>query len=245
MSKSSPTTNSAVHVQNLSVHFDEHVVLENITVTVPEGSITAVIGPNASGKTTLVRAILGLVPHDRGTVTIFNQPLDHVRKTIGYVPQRFEFDRQFPMTIAEFMELARHKHTSRQAVSEALNAVGLKNSIINKQLGTLSGGQLQRVLIAQATLNKPKLLILDEPSAGIDVVGEAAFFHMIDRLRSVHDTTVIIVSHDISFVATSVDHVICVNQKLMCSGPPKLALTEKNLEHLFGAANIHHHHHER
>jgi len=242
MSKSSPTTNSAIEVKDLRVQFEEHVVLEHVTFIVPEKSITAVIGPNGSGKTTLIRAILGLTKYNRGSVSLFGQPLDHVRKAIGYVPQRFEFDRQFPMTVREFMDLARHKHTKPSAITQAMRDVGLASSVLQQQLGTLSGGQLQRTLIAQAILNQPKLLILDEPSSGIDVVGEAAFFHMIDRLRNVHGTTIIIVSHDISFVATSVDHVICINQKLMCSGPPKRTLTKENLEHLFGSTNIYHHH---
>ncbi len=242
MSKPSPTTSNAVSVKNLRVRFDEHVILEDISFTIPQGSITAVIGPNGSGKTTLIKAVLGLVQMDKGEVEIFDQPLDHMRRTIGYVPQRFEFDRSFPMTVAEFMELARHKHTDQPAMKEAIKDVGLKSGVLKQQVSSLSGGQLQRVLIAQAILNQPKLLVLDEPAAGIDVVGEAAFFQMIDRLRKVHGTTIVIVSHDISFVANAVDHVVCVNQKLMCSGPPKLALTEKNLERLFGASHIYHHH---
>lgn len=242
MSKPSPTTSNAVSVKDLRVRFDEHVILENISFTIPQNSITAVIGPNGSGKTTLIKAILGLMPIDEGEIALFDQPLNHVRRVIGYVPQRFEFDRQFPMMVVEFMELARHKHTDRATVREAIKDVGLKSSVLTQQVSSLSGGQLQRVLIAQAILNQPKLLVLDEPAAGIDVVGEAAFFQMIDRLRKVHGTTIIIVSHDIAFVSNAVDYVVCVNKKLMCSGPPSMALTKKNLEHLFGSSHIHHHH---
>jgi len=233
---------TAVSVKDLRVSYDDHVILENISFEIPENSITAIIGPNGSGKSTLIKAVLGLTRTEKGDVKLFGQPLSHVRRTIGYVPQRFEFDRQFPMTVLEFMELARHEHTDKKGISRAIKNVGIKSGVLREQLGSLSGGQLQRVLIAQAILNQPKLLVLDEPAAGIDVVGEAAFFQMIDQLRKVHGTTIVIVSHDISFVANAVDHVVCVNKNLMCSGPPKLALTEKNLERLFGASNIYHHH---
>ena len=242
MSKPLPTTSNAITVNNLNIRYNEHVILDGVSFIVPQKTITAIIGPNGSGKTTLVKAILGLIPYEKGHVEIFDQPLDHVRRTIGYVPQRFEFDREFPMTVQEFMELARHGHTEMSEIKQALKTVGLKSGVHSKQVSSLSGGQLQRVLIAQAILNKPNLLVLDEPAAGIDVVGEAAFFQMIDHLRNVYGTTIVIVSHDISFVASAVNHVICVNKKLMCSGPPKKALTEENLAHLFGASHIYHHH---
>lgn len=224
----------AVTTEHLSVAYGDNTVLDDISLTIEQGEVAAIIGPNGSGKTTLMRAILGLIPHKFGEVRIFGKHLHAMRSTIGYVPQHFDFDVDFPITVGEFMDLARHTHCPKSRIDEKIKEVGLPSMILSKHLGSLSGGQLQRVLIAQAILNNPTLLFLDEPATGIDIIGEATFYDIIKHLNEEHDTTAVLVSHDIAVVASLVDQVICVNKKLLCSGPPSTALSEKTLSEVFG-----------
>lgn len=242
---SSPNTNkTAVEVKNLTVKYDNNVVLEDISFAIEPGKIIAIIGPNGSGKTTLLKSILGLIKIAHGEISILDQPLHHVNKAIGYVPQRFEFDKSFPITVEEFMRLALHRHGDERHISRAIKDVGLNKPILSQTLGSLSGGQLQRTLIAQAIINDPSILILDEPSTGIDITGEAAFMDVIKHLNQVHKTTVLIVSHEISMISRAVDDVICLNKKLMCFGPPRKTLSEKQLEKVFGEESSLYRHHK-
>jgi len=245
MLKKSQKTNKqplAIQVKNLVVAYNDLVILDNISFEIVQGSISAVIGPNGSGKTTLIKSILSLVPFSGGEVKFLGKDLNQVRKNIGYVPQRFQFDRDFPITVKEFLKLADKKASDRR-IKIKLKDVGLPIESLSKRVGTLSGGQLQRLLIAQAVLNDPAILILDEPSAGIDVAGEAAFYDIVRHLNTEHNATILMVSHDITAISTVVDNVICVNRNLLCAGPPKLALTQKNLEELYGrGVNIYEHH---
>lgn len=228
------TSKPAITVVGCTVAYGDNVVIDDVTAEVRAGSVTALIGPNGSGKTTLLKAILGLIPIDSGTITVFGKPIDDVRKLIGYVPQRLDFDLRFPITVAEFLELARHKHNPKSHIAKKIKEVGLPPEVAKAHLGSLSGGQLQRVLIAQAILNDPMLLVLDEPSSGIDIVGERTFYDIIKHLNKEHDATILLVSHELAVVSEVVDNVICLNRKLMCSGPPKLALADSAIDELFG-----------
>lgn len=244
MPKQSPTTNkSALEVQHLSVQYGENLALDNVSFSIPEGIVSAVIGPNGSGKTTLLKAILGLTNIKTGSVLFWGKPLNRGRSRVGYVPQKFEFDLNFPITVFEFMNLARKKSIPKTRIEEVIKEVGLTPLILTKQLGELSGGQLQRILIAQALFFLPDILIMDEPSAGIDVSGEKMFRDILEHLNREHKTTVLIVSHDMTFVSSVVDQVICINKKLLCSASPKIALTEKNLKNLFEDAHLSTHNH--
>jgi len=247
MSKLSQTTNEepVVKVENLNVRFGNRVILEDISFEVNRGDIAAVIGPNGSGKSTLIKAILGIVKPVSGSISLFGKHLHEVRRQIGYVPQKFEFDPNFPITVQEFLQLALHSGKERNLVTRTIKEVGLLPNVLDKQLGVLSGGQLQRVLIAQSIINDPDLLILDEPATGIDIVGEAAFYDVVDHLNKDHDTTVILISHDVSMVSQRVDHVLCLNKQLLCTGPPNVALTESTLKAVFGETQVYEHdHHE-
>ncbi len=238
MPKPSRTTNNnglpAISVKDCTVAYGSNVVLERVSFDVQQGQVAAIIGPNGSGKTTVMRAILGLVPVAAGEIRIFGKHFHAVRDLVGYVPQRFDFDRGFPLTVREFMDLARHEHCPRSRIKEMITEVGLPPHALDARLGSLSGGQLQRVLIAQAILNNPRILMLDEPSSGIDIAGEETFHEVIEHLNTSHDTTVLLVSHDIAMVSSLVDNVICVNKKLLCYGPPRTALTERKISELFG-----------
>lgn len=234
MRASSAKRNSApaVCVDRVSVHYQDVVVLDDVSFDIPAGAITAIIGPNGSGKTTLLKAMLGLIPH-RGSVSLLGQPLRKVHNRIGYVPQRFDFDRTFPLTVQEFLTLYRRNGGSTP--QDVVREVGLQKGILDKKLGTLSGGQLQRVLIAQAIINNPALLFLDEPSTGIDVAGEAALYDILAHLKETHGATVVLVSHDLAMLADIVDHVVAINHKLVCVGTPEKALTPKRLAELYGS----------
>lgn len=223
-----------VCVKDVSVNYGRFKALEHVSFDLEKGQAAAVIGPNGSGKTTLIRAMLGLVPLHEGAIEIMGLSPVKARNFVGYVPQRFDFDPSFPITVGEFMHLTRKPTTPLEKVEEKIKEVGLVPAILGKRLGSLSGGQLQRVLVASAILDDPEILILDEPATGIDVVGEATFYDAVNHLKEEHGTTVIIVSHDIGVVSDFVDSVICINRKMMCSGPPKTTLTEKNLKELFG-----------
>ena len=224
----------AISVRDLTVAYGSNVVLDGVSFDIGQGQVAAIIGPNGSGKTTVMKAVLGLVPAAAGEIRVFGKHFHAVRNMVGYVPQRFDFDRSFPITVREFMDLARHEHSPRSRIKEMIAEVGLPEATLEARLGSLSGGQLQRVLIAQAVLNNPRILMLDEPSSGIDIAGEETFYGIIQHLNTEHDTTVLLVSHDIAMVSSLVDSVICVNRKLLCYGPPKTALTERKLGELFG-----------
>lgn len=247
MPKPSPTTSNApiaVEARDLRVAFEGHVILDGISFAIPAGTMAAIIGPNGSGKTTLVKTLLGLVKPTAGKSLFFGQHLHESRGEIGYVPQRFPFEKTFPMTVAEFLNLNKHRHTPKHAGIEAIKEVGLTPLILEKRLGDLSGGQLQRVLIASAILNHPSILFLDEPATGIDVVGEEALYDVLSHLNKEHRTTILMVSHDIAMVSQLVDTVICINKKLLCVGPPESTLTNKQLSHLYGdTAHPFAHHH--
>ncbi|HBO99636.1 TPA: zinc ABC transporter ATP-binding protein [Candidatus Uhrbacteria bacterium] len=246
MPRQSATTSKktpALMVEHCSVCYGESVIIDDVSFSVEEGEIAAMIGPNGSGKTTLMRTILGLTPLKQGEILLFGKHLHQVRPLIGYVPQRFMFDRDFPITIREFLDLSRHYACPESRMLEKIHEVGLGTEILKKRLGMLSGGQLQRVLIAQAILNNPRILFLDEPSTGIDISGEAAFYDVIEHLNKEHGTTIILVSHDIAVISDLVDRVICINKHLLCHGPPKTALTPKKLTEVFGKrAEVYEHH---
>lgn len=224
---------AAIAVNHVTVAYGNNVVLRDVSFAVSQGEVAALIGPNGSGKTSLMKAILGLHPSS-GTIQVFGKHLHAVRDMIGYVPQRLDFDREFPITVREFMDLARHAHCPVTRIEAKIKEVGLPEQVLEQRLGSLSGGQLQRVLIAQAILNEPAILFLDEPAAGIDIAGEATLTEIIEHLNKEHGTTILLVSHDIGMVSDLVDNVICVNKKLLCYGPPKSALTLRKIGELFG-----------
>lgn len=224
----------AIKAEHVTVAFGPHVAVEDVSFEVREGSVTALIGPNGSGKTTMLRAILGLQAVTKGSVAVFGRHPHDAHGDIGYVPQRFAFDVEFPITVREFMALSRQPACASCSADQAIADVGLPPGILDARLGALSGGQLQRVLIAQAILNNPPLLILDEPSTGVDVAGEAAFYEVLKHLNKDHGTTVLIVSHDLSVVSRMVDDVLCLNRRLLCAGPTDVALSRKNVAGLFG-----------
>jgi zinc transport system ATP-binding protein len=218
------------------------VILDNLSFNIEAKSITAIIGPNAAGKTTLLRAMLGLVPIEKGSIKILGQDAlkrcRHLRGHHigcfhpGYVPQRFSFDKTFPITVEEFLGLALLPGQEKSKIDESLKEIGMLKSK-DKLLGKLSGGQIQRVLIAKAIINEPDIIFLDEATFGIDIAGEKTFYELIKHLNKKHGSTCILISHEIDVVYKYADQVICLNKKMVCQGSPKKILTSKNLKELY------------
>jgi len=213
---------SAAH---LSVTLDGHKVLTDITLAIQPGEIVTILGPNGSGKSTLLRALLGILPASAGTVTL--KP----GLVIGYVPQRLAIDRTLPMTVRRFLSLP--VRVTDAAANAALARAGLPD-VAQRQMADLSGGQFQRVLLARALLANPHILILDEPTQGLDQPGEAAFYRLIEEVRRDTGIAVLMVSHDLHVVMAASDRVICLNGHICCEGTPRVVSTAPEYRALFG-----------
>lgn len=233
MPASLPKTNSAIVGDRLTIELGGNVIVDDASFAIKHGKVTAIIGPNGAGKTTLVRAILGFLSPTHGTIEFFDAEGKRTRPCFAYVPQRFDFDRAFPINVREFLHLAT-KQSNTAADINALGDVALSPSLLNTPLGSLSGGQLQRVLLAHAIIRQPDILILDEPASGVDQAGETAIAHLLPALAK-RGMAVILVSHDLAMVAVTVDEVLCLNRRLVCSGPPHKALSKSTLHDLYGA----------
>jgi zinc transport system ATP-binding protein len=226
--------------RGLRVSRNGRLIIADIDIDIRPREIVTLIGPNGSGKTTLVRALLGLERLEGGAI----RRADGVR--IGYVPQRFDIDRALPMTVERFLELgngARKGH-----IGDVLGEVGAAH-VRSQQISELSGGELQRVVLARALLGDPSLLVLDEPVRGVDYVGEAELYTLIGRLRDVRGLGVLLVSHDLHVVMAASDRVICLNRHVCCSGVPETVAQHPEYVRLFGAETarafgVYHHHHD-
>jgi zinc transport system ATP-binding protein len=223
--------NPILEIKNLSVRFGNFPALDHVSFTIEKQEIIAVIGPNGSGKTTLLKAILGLIPYE-GEIKIFGKNVQQVLPLLGYVPQHFAFEKNFPLTVEEFVNLTCRK-PKHLPFGGALRAAGM-DGLEKKLIGELSGGQLQRVLIAHAMLHQPKILFLDEATSGIDIEGLADFYSTIRRLNHEHGVTVMMVSHEISMVYKFTERIICLNRDLISHGETKTALTKEVLKKLYG-----------
>jgi len=218
-------------------------VLEDVSFSVPQGSIAAVIGPNGSGKTTLLKALLGFVTPQRGRVRVLGRSPRQARGEVAYVPQRFTFDKSFPITVMEFLRFS-HPECPTEKIVQYVSHLGM-GEMLNSKLGSLSGGQLQRVLIERAMLGDPKVLFLDEPASGIDVGGEQTFYELVMHLHKEHGSTVVMVSHELDVVANYSNLVLCLNRRLVCQGRPEQALSPETLRELYGKDAALYHHRDR
>ena len=220
-----------LQIEHLSVTYNGRTVLNDLNFSINRGEIVAIVGPNGSGKTTLIRAILGLVPY-HGHVSVNGAPVQQALEKIGYVPQRFTFDRTIPMTVGEFLQIS-FRNVAPRKIRHALLEVDM---IEQEQapIGSLSGGQLQRVLIARSLLNDPEILLLDEATSEVDAVGTKSFYDIVAHLNQIHQTTVLLVSHEINMVYKFADQIICLNRDIICYGKPKDTITKEVLEKLYG-----------
>ena len=216
---------SLVETRHLGVDLGGKTVLQGVDFRIDPGEIVTVVGPNGSGKSTLLRLIVGAVAPSRGTIT---------RKPglrIGYVPQRLHIDPTLPMTVMRFLGLPRR--VARRAADEALRRAGAEG-LADRQMTDLSGGQFQRVMLARALLSAPELLILDEPTQGLDQPGSAAFYRRIDEVRAELGCAVLMVSHELHVVMAASDRVICLNGHVCCEGAPEHVASAPEYRALFG-----------
>ena len=231
-----------LEIRNLSVRAGGVEILSGIDADIHCGEVTALVGPNGAGKTTLLLAILGLVGYT-GEIR-FCRAEEHGRGAprIGYVPQRLDFDRNAPMTVLDFFALSSqrypvvlgHSRSSRAAARESLALAGAPH-LAGRPLGKLSGGELQRVLLALALRDNPDILLLDEPVSGVDAAGEELFCDFLDQIHSESRFSLLLVSHDLSVVSRHADRVICLNHRIVCQGATTETLTPENLAAMYGS----------
>ncbi len=209
----------AVELEGVWFSYDGAPVLESADLSVETGELICIIGPNGGGKTTLLKLILGLLKPDKGTVRVFGKGAVSARRRIGYSPQYVHHDPQFPVTVMDVVLMGRlerrragpYSREDRRAASEALDEVGI-GGLSGRLFNSLSGGQRQRLLVARALAARPDMLLLDEPTANVDVVAEERFYELIERLNE--RMTIIMVSHDLGLVSRIVDRVVCVSRCL-------------------------------
>jgi len=233
-----------ISAQNISVGYGANIVLRHVSLAIDAGEIITIVGPNGSGKTTLLRALIGAIPPSKGMVT------RQKGLRVGYIPQKLHIDPTLPITVERFLRL-----TSGVKPSAAMPdlAERLIANQMTAQMSELSGGQLQRVLLARALLNIPQILLLDEATQGLDQPGSAAFYRQIEEVRNQTGCAVLMISHELHVVMSASDRVICLNGHICCEGTPENVSAAPEYRALFGTGTAgalalyrheHDHHHD-
>ena len=214
-----------LEVSNLSVSFGNQKVLDNVSFSVARDGTLAIIGPNGAGKSVLFRAILGLIPY-QGEI----KWAPNIK--IGYVLQKLFVPKDLPLTVLEFLKL---KENNISNIEKVLNSVGIKKiGILKTRLGDLSGGEIQRVLIGNALLGNPQVLLFDEPTSGVDIAGEETIYALIERLKKEVDLTIIFISHELDIVYRHATDVLCLNKEKICFGKPREVIDKETLSKMYG-----------
>jgi len=234
---------SIIHLKNISVKYDNNIVLENINLEIYKKEILTIVGPNGSGKSTLIKTILGFKEPFQGSISIFGENIkksDRIKK-IGYLPQKSSYRDDFPVTIFDVVAMSRYAKKNfferlnkydKEIIDKSLNKIKML-PLKDKSFTDLSGGQKQRVLIARALAIEPEILILDEPSTGLDMVAQEDFYQTLVSLKE-EGLAILMVSHDIGTVANIVDRVACIKRKLHFHGKPEQCFSDKTMETVFG-----------
>jgi zinc transport system ATP-binding protein len=214
-----------LELNNIELLIAKRHILHQVGLQLAPGEILTIIGPNGAGKTTLVRIALGLLQPTSGLV----KRRSNIR--VGYMPQRLHLDPTFPISVKRFLNMAGSNQPEK--VTSVLGEVGATD-VFNSTMQSLSGGELQRVLLARALLRDPDLLVLDEPVQGVDVHGQMELYQLITRIRDQHQCAVMMVSHDLHLVMAATDRVLCLNQHVCCSGSPESVTNDPAYLELFG-----------
>ena len=231
-----------LEVRDLSVSYDGTPVLRPATFHSGPGEIVGVIGPNGAGKSTLVKAIIGLVRRDTGEVLVDRGPIDRARRNISYLPQRSEIDWDYPALVHEVVTMGRYAHLGwfrrpsagdRALAGAAIERVGL-SQLAGRQIGELSGGQQQRVFLARALAQKARLLLLDEPFAGVDALTEQLLWREMKNLRD-GGATLVVINHDLASVSRAYDRLLIISRRVVAFGPTAEVFTAENVAAAYGA----------
>jgi zinc transport system ATP-binding protein len=227
-----------INIEDLTFSYDGTAVLENVKLQIEPRDFACLVGPNGGGKTTLLKLILGLLAPTRGQVTVFGGRPELARHRIGYMPQHVQVDPRFPVTVSDVVLMGRlgaaetfgpYRRAQRQAAGRAIDEVGLTD-LRHRPFGALSGGQRQRALIARALATQPDLLLLDEPTANLDVAAEHGLYELLSRLNQ--RLTIVMVSHDLGFVSEFVKNVVCVKRRVVVH--PTSKVTGEVIQELYG-----------
>jgi zinc transport system ATP-binding protein len=230
-----------IRIKNMGVKFNDQVVLDDVNLHIHCGTLNAVIGKNGAGKSTLIRAIVGDVPHT-GTIEFRDRKNGKIQKLkVGYVPQSLNIEKNTPLSVYDMMASFESHHPvflcKNRALYEKITSA-LKifeaEELIDRQVCNLSGGQLQRVLLSLAIMDQPNLLLLDEPVSGIDVNGMERFYRTVDYLKKNYDLAIILISHDLKYVAKYADHVVLLDQTVLTQGTVKEVYTSPEFNAVFG-----------
>ena len=229
----------AVRIGNLSVRYGQTLAISEICLEVEDGEYLGIIGPNGGGKTTVLKAILGLVPAASGTIEVYGKKPGETGTLVGYVPQFAEMEKSFPATVREVVMMGRlkqklslfhkFKKEDREIADELMQKVGIY-SLAGRQIGGLSGGEFQKALIARALAAKPRLLLLDEPTASVDAASRDQIHQLLEELNK--SMTIILVTHDLLAVSSNVRRLACLNRRLVYHGEPEL--NEDVVNNLYG-----------
>ncbi|MGE5546233.1 MAG: zinc ABC transporter ATP-binding protein ZnuC [Solirubrobacterales bacterium] len=220
-------TEPLLRMEAVSLAFGDQPVLVDVSLTVQPGRIVTIVGPNGAGKSTLLKVALGLVRADRGKVA---RAPDLV---VGYVPQKLTVARTLPLSVRRFLAMAAPGRLPAAVLQDALDTVRAGH-VLGRQVADLSGGELQRVLLARALVRKPRLLVLDEPVGGVDMVGQAELYDLIGHLAHEQGTGILLVSHDLHLVMAATDEVVCLNRHVCCAGHPESVSRHPEYLALFG-----------
>ena len=216
-------------VRNLTVAFGKRTIIRDLSFDVYRGDTLAVIGPNGSGKTVLFKALLNMVPYQGNIIWT-------PRASLGYVPQKIAADRQFPLLVRNLLEAkGRFLSLSKRDITDVATLVGITPDLLKASIGTLSGGQFQKALIALALLGSPNVLLFDEPTASLDELEEERIYELLEKLKKHQDLTILLISHDLSVVHRSASQVLCLSKGRTCIGTPESVLTQEILEAAYSA----------
>lgn len=233
-------TSEIVSIEDLWLFRGEHAILEEINLKLEKADFLGLIGPNGGGKSTLLKVMLGLIKPDRGRIEIFGLPPVAARGQVGYLPQKTIFDQNFPVKVLEVVQMGRFSRTGlfrrygpadREAAIRALEAVGMEDRS-DREIGALSGGEQQRVFVARSLVSDPELLLLDEPTAGVDSAQQTEFYDLLCHLNRDLGIAIVLVSHDITAISKYVGKIACLNQRLYYHGSREL--TNEDIEKAYG-----------
>ena len=219
--------NSLVKLENAGVYRSSKWLVRGISFEINKGQIVTLIGPNGSGKTTTAKMILNILDTDEGMATSNTSKM-------AYVPQKINIDWTMPLRVIDFMKITNNLNNTQITDSRTMTGV---DKLLYNQIHSLSGGEFQRVLIARAIAKKPDLLVLDEPVQGVDFNGEIALYNLIKKISSTLNCGILLISHDMHFVMSTTDHVICLNGHICCSGNPSSVVKNPEYIKLFGEHN--------